>query len=84
MFRTMAGSGGGEVFDLEGQPEGAELTIDDAETSDEVETVKVSVDPGKPSERQVAEHRLTHLPYRLWCRFSVEAAASSTEHAQDR
>ena len=80
MFRTMAGLGGGEVFGLDEQPEGAELTIDDAETSDEVEAVKVSVDPGKPSERQVAEHRLTHLPYRLWCRWCVLGRGRGLQH----
>ena len=51
MFRTLAGAGGSEVFDLEGKPAGTELTIEDADTSDEVENVKVAADPGKPSER---------------------------------
>ena len=68
------------MFDLEDQPAGTELTIDDEDISDDVEPVKVAPDPGKPSERQISEHRLTHLPYRLWCRWCVLGRGRGMQH----
>ncbi len=44
-----------------------EIRIDDG--SDEVEAVKIAPDPGQPTRRQVEEHRMTHWPYRSWCRW---------------
>ena len=59
------------LYGFEDGEEGEEITIEeDAET--EVDTsVKVANDPGKPTERQVVEHRLTHIPYRAWCKWCV-------------
>ena len=49
---------------------GAELEIDEGNESD-VKPVKLAPDPGKPTEKQVDEHRHSHLPFRSWCRWRV-------------
>lgn len=44
------------------------------ETQPEEETadLKVGVDPAPPSAADVAEHRVTHMPYRNWCPHCVD------------
>jgi len=37
-------------------------------------------DPVKPSEDEVREHSLTHLPYRSWCRHCVRGRCKSNPH----
>ena len=49
------------LFDIEDGPEGEEINIE-AEEDTEVEPVKKAADPGKPTDAQIAEHRMTHLP----------------------
>ncbi len=41
------------------------------DVDEEVEPVKMAPDPGQPSKKQVEEHRRTHIPYRMWCRWCV-------------
>ena len=57
------------LFDVVEGDGGEEISIEAEET--EVEPVKHAVDPGKPTEKQIEEHRMTHLPYRSWCRWCV-------------
>ena len=38
-----------------------------AEETTEERKPKRMADPRKPSAKEVAEHELTHLPYRSWC-----------------
>ena len=45
------------------------------ELDTETESLKQARDPGQPTARQVEDHRRTHVPYRVWCRwcwFSIE------------
>ena len=37
-------------------------------------------DPGAPTEKEIAEHSVTHLPHRSWCPICVQGRARS-EHA---
>ncbi len=57
-------------FDIEDGEEGEEVSI---ETGDDtaVEPVRIAADPGKPTDRQIEEHRMTHIPFRSWCRWCV-------------
>ncbi len=81
MFRTMAKDTGciEELCDFEDGDEGEEIKIKDGEDT-EVEPIKIASDPGKPTERQVAEHRLTHIPYRSWCRWCVLGRGRGLQH----
>ena len=37
-------------------------------------------DPRKPTQKEVEEHRLTHLPYRNWCTVCVKAKGKDLDH----
>ena len=41
-------------------------------------------DPRKPSEAEVSEHNLTHLPYRSWCRHCVRGRGKELPHRRLR
>ena len=42
-------------------------------------TVKV-LDPVKPSQKEIDEHELTHLPFRNWCRECVHGRGVEMPH----
>jgi hypothetical protein len=67
------------LFDVEDGDEGEEIKIE-TEDDAEVEPVKVATDPGKPTDKQIEEHRLTHLPYRSWCRWCVLGRGRGLQH----
>ena len=48
--------------------EDEEVELED-EPSEEAELVKIAQDPGNPTKTQVAAHRITHVPFRTWCRW---------------
>jgi hypothetical protein len=37
-------------------------------------------DPRKPTQKEVEDHRLTHLPYRNWCTVCVKAKGKDLDH----
>jgi hypothetical protein len=69
----------------EGLSEGGEehVEIKDDEVSGEAQDIKVAPDPFMPSAAEVEEHRVTHWPYRSWCRECVEGKALG-EHRSHR
>ncbi len=67
------------LFDVEGGAEGEEVNIE-AGVDTEVEPVKRAVDPGKPTDNQIEEHRMAHLPYRSWCRWCVLGRGRGLQH----
>ena len=67
------------LFDIEDGPDGEEINIE-AEEDTEVEPVKKAADPGKPTDAQIEEHRMTHLPYRSWCRWCVLGRGRGLQH----
>ena len=44
------------------------------------EFVRAMVDPRLPTEEEVANHELTHLPYRNWCPACVKAKGKDLDH----
>ena len=58
---------------------------DDIEGETEIEPLKIAPSPMKPDVTVVAEHRITHIPYRSWCRECVEGRALGEQrgHACD-
>ena len=67
------------LFDVEDGEEGEEISIE-AEAETEVEPVKTATDPGKPTDKQIEEHRITHLPFRSWCRWCVLGRGRGLQH----
>ena len=45
-----------------------EVTIEE-ELDSETAPHKIAPDPSQPTSRQMAEHRITHSPYRILCKF---------------
>ena len=41
---------------------------------------RILPDPGQPTARQLAEHRIDHIPYRSWCPECVAARATGEQH----
>ena len=46
----------------------------------EEERVKRMNDPRKPTVQEVEDHNRTHLSYRNWCPFCVQAKAKDLDH----
>ena len=65
---------------LAGEAEGNELAIDD-EDDQEAEAVKIGRDPKLPSASEVEEHRISHFPFRIWCRECIEGRALGERRA---
>ena len=56
-------------------PGGAE----DMEAGDQT-PAKAALDPGQPSAREMAEHELTHCPFRSWCAHCVRGRGQASPH----
>ena len=63
----------------EDEADQGEITINDA---DEVDDVKMAVDPGQPTPKQLEDHRRLHLPYRLWCKWCVMGRGRGFPHTK--
>ena len=51
------------------------------EVNAEVEPLKLAPDPGRPTARQVEEHRrMGHIPYRSWCRWCTLGRGRGMQH----
>ncbi len=55
-----------------------EVQIDDE--PEEIEPVKKSTDPGRPTAAQFEDHRMDHLPYRCWCKWCVLGRGRGDQH----
>ena len=49
---------------------------------EDVEKVRVAPSPQLPSAEEVEEHRLTHYPFRSWCRECIEGRALGERRGQ--
>ncbi len=57
--------------------EEGEVTIKDDE---DVEKMKVAIDPLLPSAQEVEDHRLVHLPFRNWCKWCIMGRGRGLQH----
>ena len=48
--------------------------------SQEARAPKVFRDPGAPTETEIEQHNVTHLPFRAWCPSCVEGKARDRAH----
>jgi hypothetical protein len=53
---------------------------DDEELQNGERKCKKMVDPVEPSAQEVADHQLTHLPFRNWCRFCCRGRGIEMAH----
>ena len=42
--------------------------------------MRIIKDPGEPTEREIEEHELTHVPFRAWCKACVRGKAQNDPH----
>ena len=56
----------------------SEVLIDDG--GEEAEPIKHAADPGRPTAKQVADHRKAHIPYRSWCKWCVLGRGRGFQH----
>ena len=61
--------------------EGEEVQVKE-ELGEEAEAPRDARDPGCPTEKQVEDHRLTHLPFRTWCKWCNLGRGRGLQHKQ--
>ena len=60
-----------------------ELTIEGDEEA-EGQAAKVIRAPIRPSQQEVDEHMLTHIPFRSWCPHCVKGKAVNSPHLRTK
>ena len=77
------------VMDVEGADGDSDGGEDVIQLSEEVERVAAAddgrqvrrlVDPRKPTQAEVEQHELTHVPYRNWCPICVRCRGKDLDH----
>ena len=71
------GEQGDQVHNSEGEAQ-EELDADQAHDDggeQEAQQQRLVRDPGQPSQAEVDEHNVTHIPYRPWCEWCVRGKA---------
>ena len=54
--------------------------VHDDEAAEELEPKRISPDPGRPSQSEIDEHEVDHLPYRCWCEDCVRGRGTGEQH----
>ena len=72
-------SGGALSSDAAMAPPGLEAGA--GEGASEIARPKMLTEPHKPTEAEVREHEVLHLPHRSWCKFCVRARGRPRGHA---
>ncbi len=60
--------------------EGGEELIEIRDTEEEVEPLKIAKNPLQPTQQQVEDHRISHNPYRTWCKWCIMGRALGEQH----
>ena len=56
--------------------------IPDDEAEAEMAPKRISPDPGQPTEQEVCEHNVDHMPYRSWCTHCVKGRGTGEQHRE--
>ena len=81
MDEEEAGSGEQEGHAMPSEKEEGDREQDDGEKDDNKgEEVKVRRAPNQPSERELQEHMVTHVPFRPWCPYCVAGKSKANPH----
>ena len=59
-------------------PEDEEISVEGE--SEEVSAPEYVRDPGQPSKEEEEEHRMSHLPFRCWCRWCIQGRGLGMQH----
>ena len=51
---------------------------------EEMEKPKMVRQPDKPTAKQIAEHELTHMPFRSWCTHCIRGRARNDQHRRQK
>ena len=62
---------------LEDEAETGEVNIEEEE---EAAPLKHAPDPAQPSEEEVENHRVTHYPFRTWCKLCIMGRGTGSPH----
>ena len=69
LVRAPVGQMVGAAEDKDGKNEDAMVEINDE--SEEAEPLVVAPSPNMPDPATVEEHRITHIPFRCWCKWCM-------------
>ncbi len=78
---------GDELFDKNGeavQVRGEEVLGEDPFRCEECGPRRVLPDPGQPTQSELEDHRIDHVPYRSWCPECVAGRATGEQHRARR
>ena len=75
-------AGGDELFGdaLEGEAVGDVEEIADSEAEQELAPKRVSPDPGRPTQSEIDDHNVDHLPFRCWCEECMKGRGTGEQH----
>ena len=68
------------VEDDSEHPHAQEEIVVEEEPSEEAAPIRTSPDPECPTAKQLEEHRLTHSPFRTWCRWCIMGRGRGQQH----
>lgn len=77
---NIGGEGRGHEVLAQGDDEGDEEIVKFQE--EDTEPIKVAPSPEMPSQEEIEEHQLDHIPYRSWCRYCLEGHGREDAHTQ--
>ena len=60
----------------------AEKEAEEDFTCQECVAPRILPDPGQPTQKQLEDHRVDHLPYRSWCPECVAGRATGEQHQE--
>ena len=77
-----------EVLDFEGEgeesadelPEADGEVIEAEESEDDCAPKRTAPDPGAPTQQQIDDHEIDHVPYRCWCEACVAGRGIGDQH----
>ena len=68
------------MYPVRGREGGQETITKFAAVSTRRPPVRISKDPHQPTEQEIKEHNVTHLPHRSWCPVCVKARGREDMH----
>ena len=71
----------GEGADAEGPVEELDAALE-ADVEEEVDRAKPLPTPQQPTKSEYDDHKVTHCPYRPWCRHCVEGRGREFDHSR--
>ena len=76
---ALFGDGGGFVEEKDALAQGEIEDIPDDEAEDLIPK-RTSPDPGKPTQAEIDDHQIDHLPFRSWCEECVKGKGTGEQH----